>query len=125
MDESVNVKHRQSLKQQDLIAVKITRAVGTMYAVYFILIVVGGWMVWQLLVEKPVDPFPFAFMVFISNIAQLLLLPLIMVGQNVQGKHAEMRAEEEYRMTKVTHAEIQKIQEQLTKLDEKISAGKK
>ena len=33
--ENVNLKHRQSLKLQDRIALIITRSVGSMYAVYF------------------------------------------------------------------------------------------
>ena len=113
--EDINVKHRQSLGKHDKVAVILTSALGTMYAVYLILVVVGGWMVWQLLVEKPIDPFPFAFMVFISNIFQLLLIPLLMVGQNVQGKHARMRAEEEYKATKAIRKDIEEVLRRLEK----------
>jgi len=31
----------------------------------------------------------FVFYLFISNVIQILLMPLIMVGQNIQGAHAE------------------------------------
>ena len=36
-------------------------------------------------------PMAFVFWLFISNVIQILLMPLIMVGQNVQGTHAELR----------------------------------
>jgi len=85
----------------------ITRSMGTMYAVYVICLAVTSWMIWQLLTEKPFDPYPFAFMVFLSNIFQLILMPLVMVGQNIQNKHAEMRAEEEYRTTKTILEELE------------------
>jgi uncharacterized membrane protein len=107
--ENVNIKHRQNLRIQDKVAVTVTTAVGTMYAVYLILLFVSGWMVWQSWADKPIDPFPFAFMVFISNIMQLLLMPLIMVGQNVQGKHAELRAEEEFKRTLSMNKDIEKL----------------
>jgi uncharacterized membrane protein len=43
-------------------------------------------------------------LLFLGNIVQLLLMPLLMVGQNLQGRHTEARAEEEYRtVTKIFH----------------------
>jgi uncharacterized membrane protein len=46
--------------------------------------------------NRAFDPYPFAFLLFLGNIIQLLLMPLLLVGQNLQGRHAEARAEEEY-----------------------------
>ncbi|MDO8488052.1 MAG: DUF1003 domain-containing protein [bacterium] len=107
--QNINSKHRGSLKLQDRIAVMITAAVGSMYTVYFLSVFVLGWMLWQAKAQNPIDPFPFVFMIFISNILQLLLLPLIMVGQNIQNRHARMRAEEEYVTTKTIHQDIEKM----------------
>lgn len=107
--ENINIKHRDSLKKQDKIAVFITRSMGTMYAVYLICFLVSFWMIWQLIAEKPIDPFPFAFMVFLTNIFQLILMPLVMVGQNIQNKHAEMRAEEEYQTTKTILEDLETL----------------
>ncbi len=113
--ENINLKHTESLKLQDRLAVIITTAVGSMYAVYFLTLFVFAWMLWQARSQKPIDPFPFVFMIFISNILQLLLMPLIMVGQNIQGRHAQLRAEEEFQTTKTIHKDIEKI---LVKLHE-------
>lgn len=108
--ENANIKHKKSLGLQSRIALLITSAVGTMYAVYLIILFIGGWMLWQTYVtNKPFDPYPFAFLLFLGNIVQLLLMPLIMVGQNLQGKHAEIRVEEEYKTTKSSYKDIERI----------------
>src|SRR5215471_14435626 len=70
----------------------VTAAVGTMGAFYFFAVFMGAWMLWQSEAAKPVDPYPFAFLLFLGNIVQLLLMPLIMVGQNIQTAHADARA---------------------------------
>ena len=93
---------------QDRIALAITAAVGTMYAVYFLAAFMVGWMLIQVAAgNSAFDPFPFIFLLFLGNIVQLLLMPLIMVGQNLQGKHAEARAEEEFRTTQKTFADAE------------------
>ncbi len=90
-------KVQGSLGTQDRIALVITGAIGTMYAVYVFAAVLAGWMLWQILAGKAAfDPYPFAFLLFLGNIVQLLLMPLIMVGQNLQNRHAEVRADAEY-----------------------------
>lgn len=60
--------------------------------------------------ELRFDPAPaFVIWLFISNVLQLILLPLIMVGQNLEGRHAEMRAEEDYKINKRSEKEIETI----------------
>lgn len=119
--KNVNVIHQSQLGLQDKIAVTITTAVGTMYAVYFFTIAVVGWMLWQTyLTQKPFDPYPFAFLLFLSNIVPLLLMPLIIVGQNIQGRHAEIRADEEFRTTESSHKDIEHILAHLDKQDQEI-----
>lgn len=116
--ENVNLKHRQSLGPQDKIALVITTAVGTMYAVYFFALFMAGWMLWQShFAHKPFDPYPFAFLLFLGNIVQLLLMPLIMVGQNLQGRHSEIRAEEEFKTTESSYKDIEKILVHLNQQD--------
>lgn len=108
--ENINLKHRQALDLQDRIALAVTGAIGTMYAVYFFAMFMAGWMLWQgYIVKKPFDPYPFAFLLFLGNIVQLLLMPLIMVGQNLQGRHSEIRAEEEFNTTRSSYKDIEQI----------------
>lgn len=96
-------KVQQALGAQDRIAVAITGAIGTMYAVYVLALIMAGWILVQAaLGGGAFDPYPFAFLLFLGNIVQLLLMPLLMVGQNLQGRHTEARADEEFRrVTKI------------------------
>lgn len=119
--ENVNRKHRASLTAQDRIALAVTGAIGTMYAVYFFALFMAGWMMWQArLGERAFDPYPFAFLLFLGNIVQLLLMPLIMVGQNLQTKHAEIRSEEEYQTTLSSYKDIETILARLDHQDQEL-----
>jgi uncharacterized membrane protein len=112
---------KQKLGVQDRIALVITAAVGTMYAVYFFAIFMAGWMLWQAASgQKAFDPYPFAFLLFLGNIVQLLLMPLIMVGQNIQGQHVEIRANEEYKTTMSSYCDIEHILEHLDAQDKEL-----
>jgi uncharacterized membrane protein len=119
--KNINAIHKDNLCVQDKIALVITSAIGTMYAVYFFAIFMGGWMLWQMhSAHKAFDPYPFAFLLFLGNIIQLLLMPLIMVGQNIQGKHSELRAEEEFNTTKSSYQDIEHVLERLDSQDQEL-----
>jgi uncharacterized membrane protein len=55
----------------------------------------------------------FAFWLFISNLIQLLLMPLIMVGQNLQGRHSELRADNDLEINIKAEQEIEVILQHL------------
>ncbi|MBV8060977.1 MAG: DUF1003 domain-containing protein [Alphaproteobacteria bacterium] len=55
----------------------------------------------------------FVLWLFISNLIQILLMPLIMVGQNVQGMHAEKRAENDLEINVKAEQEIEVILQHL------------
>ena len=40
---------------------------------------------------------------------QIFLMPLIMVGQNLQSKHSELRAEQDFSINKKAESEIEAI----------------
>ena len=120
---NANDAHKSSLTVQDRIALGITGAVGTMYAVYFFIAVLTGWMLWQgRLTHAPFDPYPFAFLLFIGNIVQLLLMPLIMVGQNLQSRHDAIRADEEYKTTVANYHDIEQVLARLEAIEAKLDA---
>ncbi len=120
--ENVNLKHKSQLGLQNKIALFITTAIGTMYAVYCFALFMAGWMIWQTFFShNPFDPYPFAFLLFLGNIVQLLLMPLIMVGQNIQGRHQEIRAEEEYKTTTTSYHDIEAILKHLNIQEKELS----
>lgn len=93
-------------------AIGITHAVGTIG--FFIILVLWtvGWLLWNLYgpTELRFDPAPaFVIWLFASNIIQLVLLPLIMVGQNLEGKFAEQRAEADFEINQKAEHEIEVV----------------
>ena len=86
----------EKLSPMHKLACWITDRVGTMGFFLVVLVWTLLWLGWNLLAPEDLQfdpPTGFVFWLFISNLIQLLLMPLIMVGQNVQGRHSEMRAE--------------------------------
>ncbi|MFN8550886.1 MAG: DUF1003 domain-containing protein [Candidatus Obscuribacterales bacterium] len=119
--QNVNEKHAQSLGANDRIALAVTNAMGTMWALYFMALFMLVWCMWQFLMrEKAFDPYPFAFLLFLGNIVQLLLMPLIMVGQSILSKHAEMRADEQYKTTLTSYQDLEHIMEHLDAQDKEL-----
>lgn len=123
--ENINLKHNQGLSFHERVALHTTEIVGTMYAVYFTTLFLIGWMVWQAYIaSKPIDPYPFAFLLFMASVVQLPLMSLIMVGQNLQGRHSGLRAEEEFKTTETIYKDIEKIFMHLDAQDKKMEEQK-
>jgi uncharacterized membrane protein len=81
----------------------------------FFLIIFGWtvlWLSWNMFAPQHVrfDPYPaFVLWLFISNMIQIFLMPLIMIGQNLQGRHAEARAEADFDVNTKAELEIETI----------------
>lgn len=119
----VNVIHRRKLSKMDKLALIITTKIGTMGFFFILAIWVGAWIVWNTVLPKSTrfDPFPaFVLLLFLTNIIEILLMPLIMVGQNIQGKHADLRSEYDYETDKKAEKEIETILLHLERQEELI-----
>ena len=135
---NANIESKQNLTPLNKVALWITNHVGTMG--FFLLIFVWTviWLGWNTLAPAAMrfDPFPgFVLWLFLSNMIQIFLMPLIMIGQNLQSAHAETRAEMDFGVNTKAELEIENIllhlenQNQLmlkilTRLDEKEKIGK-
>ena len=109
---SVNVEHRKKLSRLERLAIWITDRVGTMGFFLVIFVWTFVWLGWNTLAPSAVrfDPFPaFVLWLFLSNMIQIFLMPLIMVGQNLQGRHAEARAEADFDVNTKAEREIEAI----------------
>jgi uncharacterized membrane protein len=109
---NVNIKHRESLSRLEKIAVKVTDGVGSMGFFLIILTWTLLWLGWNTMAPKEYgfDPYPaFVLWLFISNMIQIFLMPLIMIGQNLQGRHAEARAESDFEVNVRAEKEIEVI----------------
>jgi uncharacterized membrane protein len=113
---NVNKEAAERLSTLDRLACWITDRVGTMG--FFLIIVVWTvvWLGWNLLASSDLQfdpPMAFVFWLFISNMIQIFLMPLIMVGQNIQGRHSELRAEHDLDVNVKAEREIEVILEHL------------
>ena len=109
---NVNAEHRSRLSRLEQFALWITKRVGSMG---FFLIIASWtvlWLGWNIIAPHDFrfDPYPaFVLWLFISNMIQLSLMPLIMIGQNLQSRHAETRAEEDFAVNTKTEREIETV----------------
>lgn len=112
--KNANAEYLKSLSPLDRLAVAITDRVGSMGFFLIILTWTILWTGYNILASevaglhwKSFDPFPaFVAYLLISNVIQILLMPLIMVGQNVQGRHTEIRAELDYEVNQKAEKEV-------------------
>jgi|SRR3989344_3803458 len=110
--KNVNVVHGRKLSKMDKLALLVTERIGTMGFFFIIFVWTVSWLGWNIVAPRNLrfDPFPaFVLWLFISNLIQIHLMPLIMVGQNIQGKHAQLRAEHDFETDKKAEKEIETI----------------
>jgi len=110
--KNVNTIHRSRLSKMDKLALFITNRIGTMGFFFIIFTWTVIWLGWNVLAPKNLkfDPYPaFVLWLFISNLIQLHLMPLLLIGQNLQGKHAELRSEHDFETDKKAEREIETI----------------
>lgn len=102
----------KNVSKLDKIALWITDHVGSMGFFVIIFLWTTLWLGWNVLAPNPLrfDPFPaFVFWLFISNMIQLFLMPLIMIGQNLQSRHADVRAETDLKINELAEIENETI----------------
>jgi hypothetical protein len=96
------------------LGLKITLLVGTMVAAYVFAVIA--------LISLPSAVSSHNLTIIVawvsSNFLQLILLPIIIVGQNVQAKAADKRSEQTYKDAEAVLAEAIKIQEHLAVQDQ-------
>ena len=86
---------RAEFGKLERVAIWITDHVGTMTFFLLILFRTVFWLGWNLLAPPNLQfdpPMGFVFWMFISNLIQIMLMPLLMIGQNIQGRASEARA---------------------------------
>lgn len=103
---------KAGMGQLEKLAVWITEHVGTMTFFLLILFWTIFWLGWNFLAPPRLQfdpPMGFVFWLFISNMIQILLMPLLMIGQNIQGRQSEARAEHDLDVNIKAEAEIETI----------------
>ncbi|MEQ1499760.1 MAG: DUF1003 domain-containing protein [Parcubacteria group bacterium] len=109
---NINVVHRENLSSLEEFAVWITKNIGSMGFFLLVFFWTVTWFGWNVLgpTDYHFDPYPaFVLWLFISNMIQIFLMPLLMIGQNLQGKHSEARAEADFDLNVKAEREIETI----------------
>ena len=109
---NVNDQVLESFSTMERVALFITDRVGSFG--FFLIIAAWSavWLLWNTLapIQHRFDPAPaFVMWLFISNLIQIGLMPLIMVGQNLLNRHAELRSEEDFKINLKAEQEAQAI----------------
>ena len=123
---NVNIERRGRLTKLERFALWITDRIGTMGFFLLIFLWTVLWFGWNVLApaELTFDPYPaFVLWLFISNMIQLLLMPLLLIGQNLQGKHAEARAEADFEVNTKAGEEIETVLQHLENQDNVMREG--
>jgi uncharacterized membrane protein len=112
MIRNVNKEHRESLGVLDKVAILITKIVGTMWcAIAFTILA---------LISLP-QALGGGTATTISWIAQtflqLVLLSIIMVGQNLQSRHSELRADADYETNLESKKDIEILMKRLDSIE--------
>ena len=109
---NINLEMHEKRTRLDKLALWITSHVGTMGFFLVIFAWTVFWLSWNFLAPERLQfdpPMGFVFWLFLSNLIQILIMPLIMVGQNIIGRHAEARAEHDLEINIKAEQEIEVI----------------
>jgi len=113
---NVNLEHKQRLSFLERLALAIGDRVGSagFFAIIFTWTLL--WLIWNMTAPTAwrFDPYPaFVMWLFISNMIQLLLMPLIMISQSLHGRHTEARAEVDFSINTQAEQEIEVVLQHL------------
>ncbi len=118
---NVNTAHQKTLTGVEKFAIMITNKVGSMGFFFTIFAWTAIWLGWNIFAPEPhrFDPYPaFVTWLFISNVIQIFLMPLIMIGQNLQGRHSELMAERHFKADIIADKHVDEIKKMMAEQTE-------
>jgi uncharacterized membrane protein len=105
------------------LAAWITARIGSMWTVYICTVVTVAWMVLGSRAVLGFDPYPYPFLLFLGNVAQLLLIFIILLGQQVLGRSADRRSMHTYEDAEAILVDCEQIQNHLMAQDTLLANG--
>ncbi len=108
---NINLIHKESLSFQEKVALYITKGVGSMYCAYiFAAIAFIG-------LPDAISAGKTEIITWVTQtFLQLVLLSIIMVGQNVLVKRSELRAEADFELDIKNEKDIEQIKNSLNEI---------
>jgi len=109
----------------DKIALWMTKKIGSMGAVYLVLVIIVGWVALASLGPlHKVDPYPFPFLLFLGNVVQLLLVFVILVGQGVLARATDKQAAQTYNHAEAILRGVEQLHDHLLAQDRMLNRGR-
>lgn len=103
------------------LAAWITARIGSMWTVYACAAITAVWMVLGSKALLGFDPYPYPFMLFLGNVVQLLLIFIILLGQQVLGRSGDRRATQTFEDAEAILHDCEQIQNHLIAQDEHLA----
>src|SRR3989344_2111307 len=113
----------QKFSTLDRLALGVNKKIGSFGFFILVFIWTIGWLSWNTLgpIDLRFDPFPaFVLWLFISNMIQLFFLPLILIGQDLQSRQADFRAEVDFEINRRGEEESREILKRLEEQQKEI-----
>jgi len=113
----------QKFSTLDRLALGVNKKIGSFGFFILVFIWTIGWLSWNTLgpIDLRFDPFPaFVLWLFISNMIQLFFLPLILIGQDLQSRQADLRAEVDFEINRRAEEESREILKRLEEQQKEI-----
>jgi uncharacterized membrane protein len=103
----VNKEHQENLSGVEKACKGIADATGAPLALFLAIVFQVGWVAVGTALHW--DPYPFVFLLTVSNIVQLVLIFVIAVAQKQSSQHAELRSEADHEHISrlLRHQEVQ------------------
>jgi uncharacterized membrane protein len=104
------------------LAAWITAKIGSMWTVYACSAITVIWMALGSRALLGFDPYPYPFLLFLGNVVQLLLIFIILLGQQVLGRTADKRSAQTYEDAEAIMVDCEQIQNHLIAQDEHLAS---
>jgi uncharacterized membrane protein len=106
-------EHIDKMRWNDRLALGITKYVGTMWTAYLFAVIAVVSLPAALASHDPIIIVAWIAQTFL----QLVLLPIIIVGQNLQNKHTEIQSDADYETNVEAKKEIEELARSLSRLE--------
>ncbi len=100
------------LSKAERISMAISDKVGTFGFFIILFLWTAVWLLWNTFAPEHLrfDPYPaFVLWLFVSNVIQLILLPLLLIAENLQDKVAHERASADFEINIRTERELEAV----------------
>jgi len=116
------VRYKNGLTFGQRAADKITKVAGSWAFIIGFFIVLTSWMLLNtIILVKNWDPYPFILLNLVLSCVAAIQAPIILMSQNRSAEKDRHKAEYDYAVNRRTEREIQKLKEQLNRIEKKLA----